>query len=139
MKTYNDVQSYCEARIKEIRNILQDGTPMGFLCVASFVDFLSKLAKGEDKKKTGYKDLIKYYFPKGYTSFIYKSGESDLPDQFYHVFRCGILHSFSLFPDKPNRAGTTARTIVISHDGKTMANHTHISTTIQTKGSMLLC
>jgi len=112
------IKQYCEARLSEIRKVAQDGTPMGFLCLAAFVDFLAKLAEGKDKKRTGYKDLISNYFPVTYKNFRFSSDDKDLPDQFYHVFRCGILHGFSLYPDQANRSSKVVRTIVISHDGK---------------------
>lgn len=114
---HTDIKQYCEDRLCEIRKVAQDGTPTGFLCLAAFVDFLAKLAAGKDNKRNGYMKLIAKYFPDSYKDFAYKSGDKDLPTQFYSVLRCGILHGFSLYPDRPNRNNSKARTIVISHDG----------------------
>jgi hypothetical protein len=125
---HSAIKTYCEDRLKEIREVSKNGTPTGFLCVAAFVDFLAKLAAGCDQKRNGYKSLITAYFPDGYKNFTFSSGDKDLPAQFYSVFRCGILHGFSLFPDRPNRNGTKVRTIVISHDGKDGSNtYAHLS------------
>ena len=115
---HTDIKKYCEDRLGEIRKVAQDGTPTGFLCLAAFVDFLAKLAAGDDNKREGYIDLITNYFPDAYKNFTYKSGDKDLPAQFYSVLRCGILHGFSLYPDQANRNNSKVRTIVISHDGK---------------------
>lgn len=115
---HTEIKKYCEDRLIEIRKVSQDGSPTGFLCLAAFVDFLAKLAAGKDEKSKGYKDLITTFFPDAYKNFVYNSGDKDLPTQFYSVLRCGILHGFSLYPDRPNRNGSKVRTIVISHDGK---------------------
>ena len=123
-----EIKQYCSDRLAEIRKVAQDGTPTGFLCLAAFVDFLAKLAAGKDKQSDGYRDLITNYFPDAYKNFVYKSGDKDLPAQFYSVLRCGILHGFSLYPDRPNRNGSKARTIVISHDGNDDGKtYTHLS------------
>jgi hypothetical protein len=54
-----------------------------------------------------------------YKSFQYLSGKADLPEQMYHVLRCGIVHSFSLVPDQGARdKGGRDRSIVLSHNGR---------------------
>lgn len=122
------IKSYCDDRLTEIRDVAKNGNPTGFLCIAAFVDLLAKLAAGRDQKGDGYKALVTNYFPDAYKNFTYRSGHKDLPAQFYSIFRCGILHAFSLFPDRPNRNGAKASTIVISHDGKDEGNtYTHMS------------
>lgn len=101
------METYFKARAREVQRILKDGTPWGFLCAAAFLDCLSKLVTGKDRGKQGYKDFVQKYLktinPK-YASFRFISGEMDLPKQLYHVFRCGIVHSFSLIPDKQSLA-----------------------------------
>ena len=104
------LERYFKARAREVQRILKDGTPWGFLCAAAFLDCLSKLVAGKDNGSRGYKEFVQNYLktinPK-YASFRFISGDIDLPKQLYHVFRCGIVHSFSLIPDKRslNRGG----------------------------------
>lgn len=115
-----EMEKYFKARAREVQRILKDGTPWGFLCVAAFLDCLSKLVAGnDDRKREGYKDFIKKYLktinPK-YASFRYLSGKTDLDEQLYHVLRCGIIHSFSMTPDKQSlNNGGRPYSIVLCH------------------------
>ncbi len=94
-------------------------SPWGFVCAAAFLDCLSKLVAGQDNKRKGYKDFVKDYLAKinpSYVTFKYKSGSKDLPEQLYHVFRCGIVHQFSLVPDRKSlNSGGRLRSIVLCH------------------------
>jgi len=52
----------------------------------------------------------------GYREFRYGCGATDLPEQMYHVLRCGIVHSLSLIPDPQARqSGGRDRPIVLAH------------------------
>jgi hypothetical protein len=121
--TNADLLPYCLARLDELQPIVEEGNPWGFVCLASFVDFLSKLAEGEDKGGDGYKSLIEVYYPQAYRDFRYTLTTDRLHVQMYHVFRCGLLHSFSLYPDvaKYTKPGTTypgrPRSVLLTHDG----------------------
>ena len=116
--THAEIRSYCLARLSELRPIIVGGTPWGFLGLSAYVDFLAKLAWDADLKSPGYKDFFKLCFPDRYSDFTYASGRKDLPEQFYHVLRCGICHSFSLVPDAQSQSnGGRYRSILISHDG----------------------
>lgn len=116
--TLLQVEQYTLSHAAEIRKIMGISPAFGFLCAAAYIDFLSKLYTGVDKKDIGYIEYIETHFPAKYKSFKFKSKDYDLPLQIYTIFRCGILHSFSLTPDKVNRNGKKMRTVVISHDGK---------------------
>jgi len=116
--TLTEVKSYCDSRLGEIRSVIRVSPAFGFVCMAAFVEFLSKLYSGKDGKADGYIDFIRETFPPKYISCRFNSGDYDLPDQIYKTFRCGMLHAFSLTPDEPNRGSNKVRTIVISHDGK---------------------
>ena len=98
-----EIERYFIARAIEVQRILKDGTPWGFVCAVAFLDCLSKLVAGRDNGSRLYKDFVRNYLktinPK-YASFRFISEDMDLPVQLYHVFRCGIVHSFSLIPDK---------------------------------------
>lgn len=117
--TKTQIEKYFKARAKEIQTIAKDGTPWGFLCGAAFLDCLSKLSAGQDMGKQGYKDFARKYLKAinpAYSAFRYANGKADLPEQLYHVFRCGILHSFSLVPDATSAGkGGRPRSIVLCH------------------------
>ena len=53
---------------------------------------------------------------KEYQTFTYLNPADKLPDQMWHVMRCGLIHTFSLFPDKTirNQLGRD-RSIVLCH------------------------
>lgn len=112
-------EKYFTDRIRELSQMCVDRTPWVFVCSAAMIDYLSKLVNGEDKGGTGYKGFIRDYMAKvrpEYKTFTYADGKQDLPLQIYHVFRCGIVHSFSFIPDPQARAkGGRDRSIVISH------------------------
>jgi hypothetical protein len=113
------IEHYFKARVKEVQHILEDVSPWGFVCAAAFLDCLSKLVAGQDNKRKGYKDFVKDYLAKinpSYATFKYKSGSKDLPEQLYHVFRCGIVHQFSLVPDQQSlNSGGQLRSIILCH------------------------
>jgi hypothetical protein len=116
----DEARQYFEGLIKSLRDICRNKRhkdPFVFLCGSAVIEYLSKLAAGEDTGATGYKGFVMEYMPAGYREFEYASGDQDLPVQMYHVLRCGIVHSFSL------KAGNTARrnhgrdhSIGLSHD-----------------------
>ncbi|MEK6616329.1 MAG: hypothetical protein AABZ32_09500 [Bacteroidota bacterium] len=118
-KTLNldQVKAYCVDRISEIRSVFVVSPAFGFVCAASFIEFVSKLYTGIDKDGAGYIEFIENEFPAKYKTFKFISTDMDLAKQIYTVFRCGLLHAFSLTPDEKNRDAKTVRTIVISHNG----------------------
>lgn len=114
--TYQQIEAYCLERLSEAKEI---SSPWGFLCVASFVDFLAKLSTNADQKSPGYKQFFSQWFPSSYVNFTYANGQQDLPEQFYHVLRCGISHSFSFYPDALSISkGGRVRSVLITHDGQ---------------------
>ena len=117
--TKTQARHYFIARAKDVQKIMKDGSPWGFLCAAAFLDVLAKLVAGRDLKKTGYKSFVRDFLSKidpRYQTFTYINGKHDLPDQIYHVFRCGIIHSFSLVPDQQAiQNGGRVRSIALCH------------------------
>jgi len=115
----NTTESYFKKRVNELRRACKDTTPWVFLSAATFLEYLTKLVYGKDRKGKKYKRFIKDYLGKIqplYKDFIYKDGNRDLPLQIYHVLRCGIVHSFSLIPDDRARtAGGRGRSIALCH------------------------
>jgi hypothetical protein len=129
----DEAKKYFSDRIQELSRMCADGTPWVFVCTAAMIDYLSKLVNGEDKGGTGYKNFIRDYMAEvrqEYKTFTYADGNKDLPLQIYHVFRCGIFHSFSFIPDPQTRAkGGRDRSIVISHRKSGLAHISKYSST----------
>jgi len=100
-------------RIAELRDCCATKSPWVFLGAAAYVEYLAKLAGLE------YKDFVSQRLSRvrpEYASFAYRSGETDLPAQMYHVLRCGIAHSLSLIPDqRARKKGGRDRSIVLCH------------------------
>ncbi len=127
-----EIEGYFKARVKEVQRILEDVTPWGFLCAVAFLDCLSKLVAGSDKKAPGYKAFVRNYLQavnSKYNTFRYNDSTVSLPDQMYHVFRCGIIHSFSLIPDQQSlRKGGRPHSIRLCHQKEAKAkNISHLS------------
>jgi hypothetical protein len=105
--------------LKELPDLYQSSSPWVFLCAAALVEYLAKLVEGKDKGAQGYKDFVRNWLAQvhpAYASFKYLCGESDLPEQMYHVLRCGIVHSLSFIPDTVARKkGGRDRSIVLCH------------------------
>lgn len=106
-------------KVKDLRKMCQAGTPLVFVAACAMLDYLVKLTNGADKKGQGYKDFIRDYLAQvrpGYKTFKYKTGKTDLPEQMYHVLRCGIVHSYSLVPDaRAIKDGGRERSIALCH------------------------
>jgi len=104
-------------RIKDIKEFCSTGSPLVFVLASAYLDYLAKLPLGENGHAKGYKDFITDWLSRvrpEYKSFQFRCGMADLPEQMYHVLRCGILHSFSLVPDERTKIGR-CRSIVLFH------------------------
>lgn len=125
MIQWNDVKDYCERRLDEIKDInRQHHCPSGFVCIAAFIAYLSRLAYGTNVRTDRhdgewFKRFIRVFMPSKYHNH---------DDLMYRTFRCGILHAMS-FDDEidGNRTvylasrggGTTGyATLAITHDMK---------------------
>jgi len=106
-------------RIDDIDSFAKTGSPLVFVLASAFLDYLAKLSQGKNNHAEGYKKFINDWMSKirpAYLTFQYKCGKHDLSVQMYHVLRCGILHSFSLIPDKQSRSKEGRdRSIVLMH------------------------
>jgi hypothetical protein len=122
--TLPEAKAYFEGHIAALKRMCPDGTPWVFLCCSVVIEYLSKIAAGQDNKGSGYKQFIRDYFPVAYREFKYQSGDADLPLQMYHVLRCGIVHSFSMIPDTVGRdKGARNRSVVMSHNDPHLSQH----------------
>jgi hypothetical protein len=111
--------------------LAQRGDPWVFLCASSFLEYLAKIELGKATTSTDYKNFLKNYLFRvcpDYAAFRFRSGAKDLAEQMYHVLRCGIVHSFSLFADPSAKAkhGGRDRSILLAHRSsgqRHLANH----------------
>lgn len=115
MMNQDELKKYCIDRLNEIEMINHySHTPSAFVCIAAFVSFLSELAYGSNESdcKSGkrYKAFIERYLPK------YKQYKKEM----YSTFRCGIVHSMSLYSQLKQPRFKTKKIdlpkIVITHD-----------------------
>lgn len=112
-------RDYFKQLLIAVENYCQDTTPLPFVLGAAFIDYYSKMVKGHDEEGRGYKEFIVNYMQKvrkEYQTFTYLNTKDNLPEQMWHVMRCGLIHTFSLFPDKRirNQPGRV-RSIVLCH------------------------
>jgi hypothetical protein len=114
-----DVQSTLGRTFKALKNVCSRKGPLGFLCLAALIDYLSKLTYGRPEglpESDRYMNFIKEFFPARYKNFQYKSGQRDLPRQMYYVLRNGIVHSFTLVPNEKGKdRGGRIDSIVLCH------------------------
>jgi hypothetical protein len=114
--TLEAAEEYFTAMVPGLGKMCCDGSPWVFLCGTAIIEYLSKLAYGPGGRKNFIK-FIKEYMPVSYGKFTYASKKQDLPEQIYHVLRCGIVHSFSLIPDEHGKKnGGRDRSVALSHD-----------------------
>lgn len=92
MIQWSEVKAYCENRLEEIKAINKNHPcPSGFVCIAAFIAYLSRLAYGTNVRTDRhdgewFKRFIRDFMPAKYHNH---------DDLMYRTFRCGILHSMS--------------------------------------------
>ena len=101
-------------------------SPWPFLCASVLLEYLAKMALGSGR--TNYIKFVKKYMSPRYSCYKFANGDKDLPEQLYYVLRCGMVHSFSLTPDKSHYNKARNESIVIAHTG------THLSRYISQNG-----
>lgn len=102
MKELNDLKRYFKTQFDQLEHICQSPSPWIFICLSVFIDFLSKLSELSGNDKDKYINLIATRYPPKYRNFKYFIGSQDLPQQIYIILRSGLVHAFSL---TPNRVG----------------------------------
>lgn len=112
-------EEYFAGRTQELLAACNDGTAWVFVFASTLVEYLAKLVNGQNTTRQHYIQFIKDYMAKirpEYATFSYQNGNQDLPEQMYHILRCGIVHSFSFVPDQQAmNSGGRERSIVLSH------------------------
>ncbi|HTW93971.1 MAG TPA: hypothetical protein VMD30_04195 [Tepidisphaeraceae bacterium] len=115
-KELDAAEKYFADMIPSLFRIACDGSPWVFLCGTALIEYLSKLAYGQDGGRY-FIQFVKDFMSPRYRNFCFDSGSKDLPEQMYYVLRCGVVHSFSLFPNEQGaNKGGRERSIGLSHD-----------------------
>jgi len=109
---------FCDM-IQKLRNM--EPSPWPFLCAAAMLDYLAKMAIGSGR--SAYKQFIRQHMKQEYRDFQFANGDKDLPEQLYHVLRCGVVHSFSLTPDVAQYPNGRNESIIIAHEGHHLARY----------------
>lgn len=94
----DEIKDYCQERLKEIRAINDapiGRKPSGFVCIAAFIGFLSRLAYGTNLQRDHGNDGK--WFRKFVKNFMPKYGAQ--AGLMYSTFRCGIVHAMSFDPE----------------------------------------
>lgn len=113
-----DKKNYFISLVNSISRMEQ--TPLPFLCASTMIEYLKNMSGYNDK----YIDFIKDFFPKKNKDFRYSTGKQDLPEQMYYILRCGLVHSFTLFPDENGlKKGARHRSILITHRSSCDGDH----------------
>lgn len=117
--TPNQAKTHFTDLLNDLRSM--KASPWPFLCAAAMIEYLAKMTVGNGRRS--YIDFIKTYMRRDYSTFRFKNGDTDLPEQIYHVLRCGMVHSFSLTPDLNDYKKGRNESIVISHSGNHLTNY----------------
>src|SRR5262245_59449399 len=117
--TLPDAQLRFKDRLAELPTLYPSSSPWVFLCASALVEYLAKLVDGSDNGGRGYKNFVRNWLSgsnPAYLSFRFLAGQCDLPEQMYHVLRCGIVHNLSFIPTPAARKeGGRDRSIVLCH------------------------
>ncbi len=137
-KNLKSAEEYFIAEANALRAV--HGTPWIFVGVAVMIDYLATLEKGSRADRSDYISVIRRKFPPEYREFKYavahrKAGTGqaikvrgrvvghkkksmtrmDLPEQMYFIFRCGLVHAFSLVPSATERGnGGRTRSVTLN-------------------------
>lgn len=117
--TLADAQQRFNDRLVELPILFPSGSPWVFLCASALVEYLAKLVDGADNGGRGYKNFVRNWLSAvrpSYLTFRYLAGQCDLPEQMYHVLRCGVVHNLSLIPTpRARNDGGRDRSIALCH------------------------
>jgi len=131
-----DIKNYYLGRTLELIEHSKQGDTWFFICASTFINYLANLVFGRRAGRVEYVKFIEKYMPQNYKNFIYLSGSKDLPLQMWCTLRCGIVHSFSLIPDKtiePCKSNARERSIILTHRKNNSGSHLDNYTGIKNK------
>lgn len=134
----NNYRAYWNDRVSELKTI--NHAIWGFVGAASLLEIGAKLGNNGTGGRSNYKNFVRTLGSK-YVDFQFQNGKKDLDVQMYHVFRCGLLHSFCLVADSQGSdAGARSDSIVLASlkDEGTEETHNCISYTKYNKDACIL-
>lgn len=111
--TLDKAQHHFSDMLRELQKM--KASPWPFMCAAAMLEYLAKMAIGNGR--AAYIRFIRDFLRQEYRDFEFACGKKDLPEQMYHVLRCGLVHSFSLTPDKNQNKDGRCESIVLAHQG----------------------
>lgn len=106
-KSHSYIKNHCKALLKTA----EQSDPWVFICSASMIEYLTKMTGCEL-----YSSFVSTYLSKvdcRYRDFKYIDATQNLPEQMYFVLRNGLIHSFTLKPNRVNSGKTNS--ILLSH------------------------
>lgn len=116
-ESYSYIMNHCKALLKTA----EQSDPWVFVCAALMIEYLAKMT-GHEKS---YSSFISSYLAKvdcRYRDFKYSKANQNLPEQMYFVLRNGLIHSFTL---KPNRINSgKMNSILLSHTDEHFSHRT---------------
>jgi hypothetical protein len=117
--TLDQAKSHFSDMLQKLRNM--EPSPWPFLCSAAMLEYLAKMAIGDGRQC--YIEFVRRYLGSKYSDYTFADGRKDLPEQLYHILRCGIVHSFSLTPDLNQYHNGRNESIVIAHKGRHLTKY----------------
>lgn len=116
------IEEYFLNLIKGLKRQIVNGDPWLFVCGSTYIDYLTRAVNGRETGASDYKRFLREYFFKAcpeYMAVPFKDISTQMDVQMYHVLRCGIVHQFSLRPDRTGRKhGGRDRSILLAHGYK---------------------
>lgn len=116
-ESYSYISNHCKALLKTA----EQSDPWVFVCAASMIEYLAKMT-GHGKS---YSSFISTYLANvdcRYRDFKYLDASQNLPEQMYFVLRNGLIHSFTLKPNRINSGKTNS--ILLSHTDEHFSHRT---------------
>jgi hypothetical protein len=114
-KEYEHIRNHCLALYK----IEPNGDPWVFVCASVMIDFLRGMTGCKN-----YSDFVNDWLSKInplYRDFKYLNEHTKLAEQMYFILRNGLVHSFTL---KPNRKEGKTNSILLSHNAPHLKAYT---------------
>jgi hypothetical protein len=116
------IEEYFLDLISGLKRQIKNGDPWLFVCGSAYIDYLTRTVNGRETGAFDYKKFLRDYFFKAcpeYMNVPFKNTCTKMDVQMYHVLRCGIVHQFSLRPDRRGRSyGGRDRSILLAHGYK---------------------
>lgn len=104
------LRKHCQALFKTA----EQGDPWVFLCASVYIEYLAKMTINDNESYVAFIKKFLSQIDTRYSYFKYKSEKNDLPEQMFYILRNGLVHSFTLKPNKENDGRINS--ILLSHN-----------------------